>query len=119
MRVKFGDGRTPRLGFLIAAMTWAGLALPAAAASADLGDAVEGHRLAEVWCTNCHIVDRATSIGTSTGAPPFAAVARMRAVTPLSLRVFLQSPHERMPDLHLSRAEMDDLITYILSLREP
>jgi hypothetical protein len=35
------------------------------------------------------------------------------------LRVFLQTPHDRMPDLHLSREEIDDLIAYILSMREP
>jgi hypothetical protein len=26
--------------------------------------------------------------------------------------------HDRMPDLHLTRPEMDDLIAYILSLRQ-
>jgi hypothetical protein len=29
----------------------------------------------------------------------------------------LQTPHARMPDLHLTRDEVDDLIAYILSLR--
>ena len=42
----------------------------------------------------------------------------MKSTTPLSLRVFLQTPHNRMPDLHLSRTEIDDLIGYILSLRD-
>jgi hypothetical protein len=41
----------------------------------------------------------------------------MKSTTPLSLRAFLQTPHERMPDLHLSRDEIDDLTAYILSLR--
>ncbi len=35
----------------------------------------------------------------------------------MSLRVFLQSPHARMPDLHLSRDEIADVSAYILSLR--
>jgi hypothetical protein len=34
-----------------------------------------------------------------------------------SLRAFLQTPHARMPDLHLTREEVDDLASYILSLR--
>jgi hypothetical protein len=54
---------------------------------------------------------------TSTGAPSFSAIAHMNDVTPMGLRVFLQTPHSRMPDLHLTRAEADDLIAYIVSLR--
>jgi hypothetical protein len=30
----------------------------------------------------------------------------MKDVSPMSLNVFLQTPHHRMPDLHLSRQEM-------------
>ena len=33
------------------------------------------------------------------------------------LRTFLAKPHGAMPDLALSRAEIDDLIAYIESLR--
>ena len=87
-------------------------------AAQDIGDVSEGHRLAETWCVNCHIVAPDSRGGTSNGAPTFTAVARMKSTTPLSLRVFLQTPHNRMPDLHLSRTEIDDLIGYILSLRD-
>ncbi len=82
------------------------------------GDPEEGHEIATKWCSNCHVVDRETKNAASTGAPTFPAIAQMKSVTPMGLRVFLQTPHERMPDLHLSRAEMDDLIAYILSLRQ-
>ena len=37
----------------------------------------------------------------------------------MALDVFLQTPHHRMPDLHLSRTEIDDVSAYILSLRTP
>jgi len=37
--------------------------------------------------------------------------------TALSLSVFLQTPHHRMPDYALSRNEIADLVAYILSLR--
>jgi mono/diheme cytochrome c family protein len=94
------------------------LASVVSAMAQDLGDAAAGHRLAETWCASCHVIDRVAKSGTSTGAPPFPAVARMASVTPLSLRVFLQTPHQRMPDLHLSREEIDDVIAYILSMRD-
>jgi len=45
-------------------------------------------------------------------------LANTPRVTALSLRVFLQSPHERMPDLHLNRDETDNIIAYILSLEK-
>ena len=83
----------------------------------ELGDAREGRHIAETWCSTCHVVGFSSASASSNGAPTFAAVARMKSTTVLSLRAFLQTPHAGMPDLHLSRAEIDDLATYILSLR--
>jgi mono/diheme cytochrome c family protein len=84
----------------------------------DTGDVAAGRALAKTWCDNCHVVDPAQQTGTSTGAPTFSAIAAMRSTTPLGLHVFLQTPHDRMPDLHLSRAEIDDVVAYILSLKQ-
>ena len=77
-----------------------------------------GHKLAETWCSSCHVVGPTQARGTSTGAPPFVAVADMSSTTAMSLRAFLATPHWRMPDLHLTRDEIDDLAAYILSLRQ-
>jgi hypothetical protein len=46
-------------------------------------------------------------------------LAAQTSITPMALDAFLQTPHHRMPDLHLSRAEIDDVSAYILSLRAP
>ena len=91
------------------------LAIPASAQ--DIGDAAHGRQLAETWCSSCHVVGPSTARGTSNGAPTFAAVATMKSTTPMSLHAFLLTPHANMPDLHLSRDEIDDLSAYILSLR--
>jgi len=92
-------------------------ALPCAAARADdVGDPVAGRQLATAWCSNCHAFPGSQQ-ATATGAPSFPAVAENHAMTPVALRSFLQTSHERMPDLHLSNAEMDDLIAFILSTR--
>jgi mono/diheme cytochrome c family protein len=77
-----------------------------------------GGKLAETWCSSCHVVGPTQDRGTSTGAPPFAAVANMSSTTAMSLRAFLATPHWRMPDLHLTRDEIDDIAAYILSLRQ-
>jgi mono/diheme cytochrome c family protein len=89
---------------------------PAMAAADDIGDPANGHKIAAAWCSNCHAI-AGSPRATATGAPSFTAVAADRAITPLSLRAFLQTPHDRMPDLHLSNSEMDDLISYILETR--
>ncbi len=83
------------------------------------GDAAAGQHLAEGWCAACHVVGPGQANGTSNGAPPFMAIARMKSTTPTALAVFLQTPHGRMPDLHLTRQEIADVSAYIISLRQP
>ena len=91
--------------------------LPNPAGAEETGDIEAGHRLSEIWCSPCHFVGRNAPSGISNGAPTFVGIASMSSTTPLSLRAFLLTPHARMPDLHLSRDEMDDLAAYILGLR--
>ncbi len=83
----------------------------------ETGDTVSGHQLAERWCSSCHVIGPTQESGSSNGAPTFAAIARMKSTTSLALHAFLQTPHGRMPDLHLTRDEIDDVSAYILSLR--
>jgi mono/diheme cytochrome c family protein len=83
----------------------------------DRGDVAAGRQLAETWCSNCHVVGPGQRRGTSNGAPTFAAIARLKSTTHVALTVFLQTPHDRMPDLHMSRDEIDNVAAYIISLR--
>ncbi len=83
-----------------------------------LGDPAAGRRLAENVCSACHVIAPDQLSTTDVDAPAFADLANTPRVTALSLRVFLQTPHERMPDLHLDRDETDNVIAYILSLEE-
>ena len=87
-------------------------------AAQEIGDAAAGRELATNWCSSCHVVGPTAQRGVSNGVASFAAIARRSSITPLSLRAFLQTPHARMPDLHLTREETDNLIAYILSLRK-
>lgn len=92
-------------------------ASPHRAAARDGGDVAAGRHIAETWCGNCHITGPTQKRGTSTGAPTFTAIAAMKTTTQAGLRAFLQAPHNRMPDVHLSRKEIADVSAYILSLR--
>ncbi|HVZ09465.1 c-type cytochrome [Rhodopila sp.] len=95
------------------------LAMPGAAGAQMAGDAAAGQTIAQRWCVNCHVVGRDQTRGTSNGAPSFPAIARRTEMTPMALRAFLQTPHHRMPDLQLSREQIDDVTAYIQSLRQP
>lgn len=101
----------------VAALLLIGSSSGACAQSA--GDPDAGLQIAKTWCINCHVVTRDQSQGTSNGAPPFTAIAETKAITPEALRAFLQTPHHRMPDLHLSRNEIADVSAYIFSLSSP
>jgi len=79
-------------------------------------DAADGERLARQWCANCHVIN---STGPATtipqGPPSFHIIAGH--LDPAQMRAFLTHPHGAMPDLGLTRAEIDELIAYIESLK--
>jgi mono/diheme cytochrome c family protein len=86
--------------------------LPAAASA----DAANGERLARQWCANCHVIDGSgPSARLSQGPPSFRVAAGH--LNPGELRAFLSHPHGAMPDLALTRAEINDLIDYIETLK--
>jgi cytochrome c len=104
--------RTMTLAVLSAALAGGG-----AAVAQDLGDPASGRRLAEAWCMECHAIGPKTVEGVRPG-PDFAAVANRPSTTPLSLNVFLRSNHDNMPNFILTRAQADDIVAYILTLKE-
>ena len=91
-----------------------------AAASANAqqlaGDVAAGRRLAETVCSVCHRIDNRSGPREGSG-PSFADIARMPSTTPLAIGVFLQSSHKNMPNLILNQTEIDDVRSFILSLR--
>jgi cytochrome c len=79
-------------------------------------DAQKGAQVARQWCANCHIVDGNPAGTVPQGPPGFRAISRS-GMTADQLRAFLSHPHGAMPDLTLTRAEINDLIGYIETLR--
>jgi len=109
---------TRRLTCLVALVASSVLvAVPQQPKAQEIGDVAAGRQLSATWCSSCHLVAPSASSGIVNGTPTFPAIARMKSTTVLSLRAFLQTPHARMPDLHLTRDEIDNIAAYILSLR--
>lgn len=78
------------------------------------GDVTAGRRLVQTQCSACH--DENASPSTPHQGPSLRAVAAMPSTTSLSLHAFLLTPHVNMPNYHLTRQEIDDVVVYILSL---
>jgi cytochrome c len=78
--------------------------------------AADGARLAQRWCATCHVVAATQSGSVPQGPPTFPTIAKS-GLGADQLRAFLSHPHGAMPDLSLTRTEIDSLIAYIQSLR--
>lgn len=106
-------GATVRAGILTGGL----LALASAPQTAAAADPAQGRLLANQWCTSCHVVEPGGP-GVEVG-PTFESVANDPTVSPDGLRGWLAAPHPPMPDLNLSRLEIESIVSYIESLRTP
>ena len=104
--------------FVIAA--WLFLMLPGYAAEGETtstGDAAHGQRLAENWCSSCHLVSAAQKPAKN-AAPPFATIAQSSTFGTARLAYLLYNPHPKMAKLALSRGAIADIAAYIESLKK-
>jgi mono/diheme cytochrome c family protein len=90
---------------LALAMVWT---RPAAAFEAEAG-----RLLAERWCSACHSIEPSSGVDQ---APTFEAIARDPSKKSDWVRAWLMTPHPAMPDMTLSRAEVEAIIAYLQSL---
>jgi cytochrome c len=79
--------------------------------------AERGKDLATRLCRNCHLLYGATGQTVPAGAPSFRSMATAPNQTREHVVAALIQPHVPMPDVQLSRAEIDDLIAYLDAIR--
>jgi mono/diheme cytochrome c family protein len=90
--------------------------LPSSGFAQDLAaDRVAGRRVAEHICAECHQVDEKPRTGLP--GPPFVQIAAMPSTTMAALQAFLRTPHAKMPNISLSKTEIDDVTAYLMSLK--
>jgi cytochrome c len=95
------------------------LALILVISQADLayaasGNAEAGRLLVLRSCSSCHATEAAKTA--TDNAPPFAAVAKTNKDRPAWIRLWLMEPHPPMPNISLSRQQIDDVIAYLATL---
>jgi mono/diheme cytochrome c family protein len=98
-------------------IVWAvALSIVSVVSTDALADPAAGERLAEKWCAECHAI-RADRLSPNPASPTFPKLAAEPSITEYSLRALLQSPHETMPHIMFKDDELDDIISYIMSLK--
>jgi mono/diheme cytochrome c family protein len=103
-----------RLSTLLAALAITG-GWAAAAGAQDVGDVRAGENFAKRVCAECHAVAPGQVVPAA--APPFKAIANTPGMTALALAVFLRTSHRTMPNFVIADEDRDNVIAYILSLR--
>jgi len=101
----------------VLATAWLGLAVVlACSGTADAGDPSRGRALSQGWCAECHGVlpDEGSH---NAEAPRFVDIAAEPSVTEYSIRVFLRTPHPTMPNFVLKPDDIEDIASYIVSLK--
>jgi mono/diheme cytochrome c family protein len=100
--------------FLALLLLFGGLASPAQTQTAD---AAAGEAYAEKVCAQCHAI-HPSGLSPELTAPPFKGVANTPGMTDTALRVWLRTSHPTMPNIVVEPQDMDNVIAYILSLKE-
>jgi mono/diheme cytochrome c family protein len=90
----------------------------APAAAQEMGDPVKGLAYAKKVCAECHAVGRDEEVSPDPYAPTFRVAANTPGMTGTALVVWLQSPHPSMPQIMVPDEVRNDLIEYILSLKD-
>lgn len=111
-------GRQWRAAAGVLVTTTAAMVAVLPALSEPAANARRGLEIARALCAGCHAVERGNLRSIKPDAPAFSTIASWPAVSELALRAWLQSTHLRMPDIVLARDDRDDIIAYIIGLRE-
>lgn len=96
-------------------------ALTIGSVRAQSGDVQKGAALADHLCSQCHAVAPDTNWSPRPDVPTFLEIALTTGMTSRALTVWLTTfhPDRTMPAIVLDREQREDIIAYILSLREP
>jgi mono/diheme cytochrome c family protein len=103
---------------LISRLTLLAIAVFAHVDAAGAANVAEGEKLARKVCVTCHIV--APGVGpaqVTAGIPSFMSIADKPDQTATQIQAKILNPHPPMPQVQLTIPELDNLATYIMSLK--
>ncbi len=88
------------------------------AGPAVAGDPAAGKEIATRICSKCHAVGP-EGASPNPAALPFRALAANSVINDSTFRQLWRAPHSAMTDIKLDDRQLDDLVSYVLSLRPP
>lgn len=109
------DGEPMNLSTMLCAFSITAVFVVAGAGDVK-ADVARGQVLSEQACSQCHGV-HLNGASANPKAPTFSVIAADPSVTEYSLHVFLRTPHWTMPDIKLSPDDIDDIVSYLVSLK--
>ncbi len=94
---------------------------PDSSHAASAPDPVAGRKFAQFECGTCHVVDvqkdKAPPPRVAGAAPHFKIIATDPAMTTDKIRSTLRLPHGSMTNVLLAEKDVNNIISYIVSLR--
>ncbi len=84
----------------------------------EIGDAHHGHIFASRYCAECHAVEPGAPSSPNPAAPSFTSVAETSGMNGRALAAWLDSSHPTMPNFVLRSNDRNDVVAYIMSLKE-
>jgi len=84
----------------------------------QIGDPEKGVGLARDVCSQCHATRKGQLLSPSVRAPTFVELATTPGMTTAALTIALTTPHAGMPMFMLSPEQRQDIIAYIVGLKD-
>ncbi len=106
-----------RAGYNQTVALFLALSLMLCAGPAAAVDIKAGRMLATTWCAQCHVVEN-DQYNASADVPSFEGIANRSDFDAEKIQAFLVDPHPVMPNMSLTRIEIEDLVAYIASLKD-
>ena len=99
------------------ALMWIPAGLALAIGVQQTGDPEAGGAYAQTVCAQCHTINGAEPSPEPT-APPFEVVANTPGMMGTALAVWLTTSHPTMPNIVLEPQDLDNVIAFILTLKD-
>ncbi len=84
----------------------------------EAADPYSGREFAQEICAECHAVLPEDKASPNAAAASFQAIANTPGMSRTALIVWFQTPHSTMPNLVVDGEKLDNVIAYILSLKD-
>ncbi len=88
------------------------------AAAQEQGIPEQGRAYADKVCAECHLVTPEVGLSPMPGVKSFKEIANRPGMSAMALGAWMQSEHESMPHIVPAPDELNDVIAYIVSLKE-